>query len=59
MDDVTVIVLTEAEWRTAAEARLAEIGMTYDELMAKHAAGYDLKPAERRVWTLIGGTLDD
>jgi hypothetical protein len=56
MADDNLIVLTEAEWREAAEARLADLGITYGELMARNRDGNPTH-AERRLYVLIGGSL--
>lgn len=49
--------LTPEEWRTAAEARLADLGLTYEELECQaHNNRFD-STAARKLWVLIGGTL--
>lgn len=52
-----LIVLTDEEWQPAAEARLAELGLTYSELEAQAKLGNFDTTAARKLWYLIGGSL--
>jgi hypothetical protein len=50
--------MSPAEWRSAAEARLAELGVTYEELAARVRAGEETL-RERKLWLLIRDTLGE
>jgi hypothetical protein len=52
-----LIVLTDAEWRRAAEARLHELNLSYAELMRQARNQNFASTAARKLWVLIGGTL--
>jgi hypothetical protein len=57
-DDDVVIDLTEEEFRVAARAALAKIGLTYAELK-EQADRRDFDSAQAQMlWMAIGGTID-
>jgi hypothetical protein len=57
-DDETVIVVTEEEFRVAAQQALAELGLTYAEL-EDQAGRRDFTSAQAHaLWVSIGGTVD-
>ncbi|MGW4825148.1 hypothetical protein ACWEP4_41175 [Streptomyces sp. NPDC004227] len=57
-DDETVIVVSEDEFRVAAQRALADLGLTYTEL-AEQARRRDFTSAQAHaLWVSIGGTVD-
>lgn len=55
--EADVVKLSKRQWRKAAEAKLRELNLTYDELMAQAENKNFVSTAARRLWVLIGGTL--
>lgn len=56
-DQIASNSLRVEEWRAAAEARLAELGLTYEQLAKEAREGNFSSTAARKLWVLIGGTL--
>lgn len=57
-DDETVIVVSEDEFREAAQQALAGLGLTYAEL-EEQARNRDFSSAQAHsLWVSIGGTVD-
>jgi hypothetical protein len=52
--DDNLICMTDAEWRRAAQSRLDDLGLTYEQLRERHERGNETT-AETRLWMLIGG----
>lgn len=51
--------LTKEEWAAAAKARLDELGLTYAELAAMARDNHFTSSTARKLWVLIGGTLEE
>ncbi|MGW4786134.1 hypothetical protein [Streptomyces sp. NPDC004230] len=57
-DDETVIIVSEDEFRVAAQHALANLGLTYAEL-EEQARRRDFNSAQAHaLWVSIGGTVD-
>lgn len=57
-DDDTVIVVTDDEFRDAAQRALDELGLTYTELEQQANQGYFTSSRAHALWVSIGGTVD-
>lgn len=51
--------LSREDAQAAAKARLAELGVTYTELAQMAADKHFASTSARKLWVLIGGTLDE
>lgn len=56
-EPIKVIKMSKRQWRKAANARLNELGLTYDELERQAEQRNFVSTAARKLWYLIGGTL--
>jgi hypothetical protein len=57
-DDDTVIVVTEAEFRAAAQQALDNLNLTYAELQEQAHNRDFTSAAAHALWVSIGGTVD-
>lgn len=57
-EDETVIVVSEDEFREAAERALADLGLTYAELRVQAELRDFTSAQAHALWVSIGGTVD-
>ncbi|MFF5341493.1 hypothetical protein ACFY4H_12335 [Streptomyces althioticus] len=57
-DDDVVIVISDEEYRAAAQQALGELGLTYAELEEQACTGYFTSAQAHALWVSIGGTVD-
>jgi hypothetical protein len=53
-DDIEVIELTSAEYRSAVKAALGELGLTYGQLRAQARRGHFTSIRACKLWLMIG-----
>lgn len=56
-DSEVFISFTKKEWRRTANARLRDLGLTYEELQQQAKDQNFVSTAARKLWIFIGGTL--
>ncbi|MFF4019242.1 hypothetical protein [Streptomyces sp. NPDC001843] len=57
-EDDIVIVVSDADYRDAAQRALDELGLTYAELRAQAEEGNFTSSQAHALWVSIGGTVD-
>lgn len=54
---IRCVKFSRRQWEQAAEARLRELGLTYEELERQAKDRHFVSTAARKLWVFIGGTL--